>query len=353
MNIKIKELLQTVTNFKSSIDTGKYLFNWFKTNVKFRYSKQTKISNGRFNYELYGSLNPKIIFFCHLDTTTPQLAQKNVVKGDKFYGLGAKDMKGGIVALQNILTDVDTNGVGIVFYDGEESDQAGIKKILLTWRKKPMLIICPESRFNIGHTSRGLLTFEINIHGKSVHSARYWQGKNSIDGVYSYIEYINSNINKYTNNIFGTPKVTCLWIKSGESYSGEGVIPKTCNAVFEIRTTNIKLNFKLIKKLSRMFAKKKGYRLLLNLIDSYPCTNIPKKNVLILVNSIRKNKFSIHFTDPKVSGFNDVFLLWHKNKTPVVNFGPYGEGNHTSDEWVSLSSIEKTSKVYKTLIESL
>jgi acetylornithine deacetylase/succinyl-diaminopimelate desuccinylase-like protein len=46
-------------------------------------------------------------------------------------------------------------------------------------------------------------------------------------------------------------------------------------------------------------------------------------------------------------------MISSKTNIPFMGFGPYGEGNHGPNEWVSLQSIKDTKEVFKKFIEKI
>ena len=73
----------------------------------------------------------------------------------------------------------------------------------------------------------------------------------------------------------------------------------------------------------------------------------------LFLESAKQVGFEIELSDPGLSGYNDVAMISAKTGIPFFNFGPYGEGNHGADEWVSLQSIKDTKQVFKKFIGNI
>ncbi len=132
---------------------------------------------------------PKLGFIGHSDTvnyiegwnTNPFELTK---KDNKLYGLGACDMKGGIAAFLQALTETDlkslNNGIKIYITYDEEIAFEGIKKIIETNENFPEYIIVGEPTDNKVITGcKGLFAVKIYTYGDKVHSSRPDKGKNA------------------------------------------------------------------------------------------------------------------------------------------------------------------------------
>ncbi len=132
---------------------------------------------------------PLVLLVGHLDTVPSQGAPPPHLDGDRLYGLGSCDMKGGVAVMLHLLEsraviDGPFDVVG-VFYDGEEgpSDGNGLEPVLnqLEWLSSAELAIVLEpsdSEIQLG--CNGTLNATVEFRGKSSHSARPWWGENAV-----------------------------------------------------------------------------------------------------------------------------------------------------------------------------
>lgn len=139
MNQEIKKtvlILEKIISLKNEAVFGDFVFNFLKELSKFDSIKKNYIHKERFKIVATKG-TPKLIFLSHLDTVSLFEKQKFGPQKDKFYGLGAKDMKGGIAALLLALKESKkVNNLGVIFYTGEETDQAGIRSLLKNCKRK-------------------------------------------------------------------------------------------------------------------------------------------------------------------------------------------------------------------------
>ncbi len=132
---------------------------------------------------------PLVLLVGHLDTVPSQGAPPPYVDGDRLYGLGSCDMKGGVAVMLHLMEspaiiDGPYDVVG-VFYDAEEgpSSANGLEPVLqqLDWLSDAELAIVLEpsdSEIQLG--CNGTLNASVEFHGKSSHSARPWWGENAV-----------------------------------------------------------------------------------------------------------------------------------------------------------------------------
>lgn len=131
---------------------------------------------------------PTVALFGHLDTVKPAADQPCEIRGDRVFGCGASDMKGGLAVMLALLAEVPrvtaANPV-FVFYDKEEGPTAdsGLPPLFAAGAipEGIDLAFCLEptdNRLQAGCV--GGLHAEVVFAGKRAHSARPWQGENAI-----------------------------------------------------------------------------------------------------------------------------------------------------------------------------
>lgn len=132
---------------------------------------------------------PLVLVVGHLDTVPGQGAGPARVDGDRLFGLGATDMKGGVAVMIHLLeSDAVAEGpydvVG-VFYEAEEGPSAdnGLEPLLanVDWLGEAELAVVLEpsdSEIQLG--CNGVVNATVEFHGKSSHSARPWWGENAV-----------------------------------------------------------------------------------------------------------------------------------------------------------------------------
>jgi succinyl-diaminopimelate desuccinylase len=134
---------------------------------------------------------PLVLVVGHTDTVPPKPSDGPVrVEGDRLYGLGASDMKGGLAVMLELARAVGDGralavDVGFVFYDKEEGPwaESGLGPVLAqaSWLRRAALAFCLEPSDNqVQVGCLGTLHAKVSFVGKAAHSARPWQGVNAI-----------------------------------------------------------------------------------------------------------------------------------------------------------------------------
>ena len=123
----------------------------------------------------------------HLDTVRCAEDQPLRVEGDRVYGCGASDMKGGIAVMLALLERWRELGRARpvwVFYDGEEGPFSGngLQEVFASGALGSLdfaFILEPtDGALQLGCT--GSLNARVTVRGTRAHSARPWQGENAL-----------------------------------------------------------------------------------------------------------------------------------------------------------------------------
>jgi succinyl-diaminopimelate desuccinylase len=133
---------------------------------------------------------PVIALFGHSDTVRAASDQPLAIDGDRVYGCGASDMKGGLAVMLELLAeaaaDAPASTLRCVFYDREEGPAAESGLIPLleggdAVDREVVLALCLEPTDNrIEAGCVGGLHARVGFRGRRAHSARPWQGDNAI-----------------------------------------------------------------------------------------------------------------------------------------------------------------------------
>lgn len=129
----------------------------------------------------------RVLIGGHLDTVPGAGNLPHRLEGDRLYGLGACDMKGGLAIALSLAATVTNpvRDVTYVFYECEEvaSQFNGLQHIV---DREPALldatlaILMEPSNAGIEAGCQGTLRAEIRLAGVRAHSARAWMGVNAI-----------------------------------------------------------------------------------------------------------------------------------------------------------------------------
>lgn len=351
----ISSLVKINSVYPNERKIGRFVYDYFRK-LKYNPHKQ-KVDNGRYNIIVEKGLgNRTLILYSHLDTVNVVSGWKTNpfdlnVKGDRAYGLGAWDMKGGTAI--NILNFINYQPknfkLKIIFCVDEENNSKGASIFSKSKQlKNAACILSTEPAFQNG--LRGIVTgrigravYEIKISAESKHTAFY---KKNYDINY-FASQILLSINKLNKESDG--KKQYFFARKLESSSigmslpektlivlESGILPplKHSDALKELKKIVASLN----KKNENYYSAEVSFvKRDVPYLDSYQI-DLEDKFLLFLSKSIKKilNKKAIPYFRASVADENIFGAL---GKT-VLGIGPVGENAHAPNEWVSLSSLE-------------
>jgi succinyl-diaminopimelate desuccinylase len=129
----------------------------------------------------------RLILAGHTDTVPSNGHDRARIEGDRLFGLGATDMKGGVAVMLDLATTVETPAVDVtyVFYAREEvaSVHSGLKEIASA---RPDLLdgdaalLGEPTLAKLEAGCQGSLRLQVVLRGERAHTARPWMGRNAI-----------------------------------------------------------------------------------------------------------------------------------------------------------------------------
>ena len=129
----------------------------------------------------------RIVIAGHLDTVPANGNQHARIEGDRLFGLGAGDMKGGLAAQLATAIAIDKPKVDVtfVFYSGEEvaAKYNGLKQLFETHPKLvdgDVALLGEPTSAAIEAGCQGTLRVKALFEGQRAHTARPWKGRNAI-----------------------------------------------------------------------------------------------------------------------------------------------------------------------------
>ncbi len=264
------------------------------------------------------------------------------IKDDFMYGRGVCDMKGGIAAFLDALSTIDIsniNGLMIIITYDEEIGFEGINLVKNRDDIPENIIIGEPTDLIPIAFCKGCMEFSATLPGKAVHSALSPNGDNAIEKMYKYmyeLREFEKSLEKQTNDSFTIPHTTLniSTIKGGTSINS---VPDECKITFDFRT-NLKAHHDFIlNKVGEITNKYNGE---LEVITNVLPTETDVKNI----------KFYEEITGNEAGGMDYVTEGNFLNKENIVIIGPGPVTAHEANEHISVSSYEKTKKIYKKVI---
>lgn len=335
------QILKDLIGFNTIKDTeNKEIIDYIEKQLMFKGFKTDY--KGKNLIMSYGS-NPSFGFLGHTDTveyidgwnTNPFTLTK---KGNKLYGLGSCDMKGGIAAILDAILNMDLskvkNGIKLYFTYDEELGFEGIYNITKNKETFPDFMVFGEPTYNellVG--CKGLLECELYFKGLKAHSSNPDKGisanLNAIRFLNQLEKFYLDEIKEQINENYEIPYTTMNLgiIKGG---SAKNSIPADCYATLDFRLVDTKHAEKILKKINELCRK-------------YKCENVVIENIKPFMNNIEFEN------NGKTANFmTEASFVECKSKV-ILGVGPVTA--HEVNEHIEIESYEKLVKQYKKLIK--
>lgn len=139
----------------------------------------------------------KVLLAGHLDTVPLQGHVGAKVEGNRLYGLGATDMKGGLAVMIHLLEDLGTERTIGVFYAGEEGPLAGndlgpvLDTVPALADADAAIVMEPTDR-EMHAGCQGSVNATVTFLGEAAHSARPWLGVNAVTRAGEFLTFMEA-----------------------------------------------------------------------------------------------------------------------------------------------------------------
>jgi acetylornithine deacetylase/succinyl-diaminopimelate desuccinylase-like protein len=287
---------------------------------------------------------PKILFNGHLDTVPKGPGWKHEfgqVEGDRVYGRGSLDMKGGCAALLLAAQELAKNNMefAIMFTTDEEVGMAGAKAVATAHpeiSEIPLFIICEPTDLAPVTDEKGIVQFRISIYGKSAHSSMPELGKNAIVDL---MDRLNGLVE---SELFGHHRKDPVTIGINMISGGTGmnVVPESASAVVDVRFPadyTCDEMFGILKQLVRADDGTVEVELIHDLPPAR--SGISSELLAKVENLVGGRAYSVPYgTEMAVFG---------KLNPNIMVLGPGKETMaHQVDEWVDINDVLKAAELY-------
>ena len=287
-----------------------------------------------------GENGPTVILHGHLDVVPGHPEQfEPRVDGDRLYGRGAYDMKGGLAAMMCAARDLSTQSAVKVHFvcvsdeESDEDDTRGSDYLVEKGYTGDFAITGEPTDMHIGVQAKGVLALRLEVAGTAAHGATPWLGDNAVLKAVDVFRTIESMpFTRESSELFDRPSVSLGRILGGDAMNK---VPDCCAIDVDIR-----------------FLPGQSAAAILADIEAIPDTTahvvfrrdpaiVERDNpyVRLLADSVADGVPSERISIGR-DGASDIVSFLEAG-TPGVEFGPIGGGHHGPEEWVSISSLER------------
>ena len=281
---------------------------------------------------------PTLVFHGHLDVVPGHAEQFSPrIEGDRLYGRGAYDMKGGLAAMMCALRDLaDQDAVRVRFTcvpdeESEDIDTRSIDEIVRGGYEADFAITGEPTDLHVGIQAKGVLAFRMNVHGRSAHGSTPWLGDNAVLKAIDVFRRIESlPFSRESSELFDRPSVNLGRISGGDALNK---VPDLCTMVVDIR-----------------YLPEQDPGEILEQVRSIPDTEVVRTFTRVPAMVSRSNPYVIALVaavgrltrgesmSVGRDGASDAVSFLQAG-IPAVEFGPAGAGHHGPEEWVSIASL--------------
>lgn len=382
----LSDLIEIYSPYFHEEEIMEFAYNWLKErDIPVEYHRYTEDKATNFNgTNIIGRIKgrgkgPKIFLNGHLDTVTISQGWtkdplKATIEGDKLYGLGALDMKGGCAALMMAL-DLFVKNVkdfkGEIVYslvsDEEGPYGLGTDALILDGLTEEIdmsLILEPSSGFAdvqfpcICLGARGGYNYTVNLYGKASHASNPELGTDAIvDGAKLICELNNTKLKEDLK--LGKGSIAVIEFQGGGAACS--IADRASFTVFRhvVRGETKEYLIKEVEEAANRANIACKYQVVFRPaphegIDGFKPYTVDEDNEYVKkLQNVIKNVTGLYGKIEYFSSIGDFNHLGARTNAPAIIFGPYGKNYHSPDEWVSMDSLVKTCQVVYELLYSL
>jgi acetylornithine deacetylase/succinyl-diaminopimelate desuccinylase family protein len=309
-----------------------------------------------------GKVRRRVLLAPHLDTIGLPGAWTNlfrpVRRRGRLYGRGSCDTKGSVAAMFTALLRLADSGrrpeqteitfAGLI---DEESAQAGSRALVSKGLRADLAVVGEPTCLKVVTAHKGDLWFSLDTRGKAAHGSRPELGRNAVHEMARIVDVLETEyaarLKERRHPVLGHATINVGSISGGAQ---PNVVPARCQITIDRRTLPGE-NERTVRKEIGTLLRAHDLRATLVNIRKASCVPLDTDAKLPLVR---------HFLDTAgqaepagVDFFCDAAVLGEAG-IPSVVFGPGDIAQaHTADEWISLSSLERTTDLLERFLRSL
>lgn len=295
---------------------------------------------------------PSLMFCGHLDTVGVEGMDAPfdpVERGDRMYGRGAQDMKGGLAAMIDAARVVAAAGLPrgrlvVAAVVDEEFASAGAEALVRTWRADAAIVTEPTG-LQIGVAHKGFAWLDVETHGRAAHGSRPRDGRDAIldmGRILARLEALDRRLQaRPPHRWLGPPSLHASLIAGGQELSS---YPARCTLSMERRTlpgeSGADAERELHGILEILEAQDPDFRSAVRLRFERPAYEIAPDHPLPRLLGAVLTGLGCEEREAGVSYWTDAAILGAAGM-PAVLFGPGGAGLHGREEYTHVGEVRQ------------
>lgn len=329
---------------------------------------------GRFNVIsiLEGEIkDPAYVNINHMDVVPAGSGWKTepfnaVIEGNRMYGRGTADMKGGLAAGMLAFRDIVKSGrkpkrdyVFIATADEEGNAMTGAMQALKNGyvTKNSYVLDHEPSLEDIFSAHKGKTWFKITAKGVPAHGSMPWTGADAIIAMSEIICNINNKIAEFPeDDYFGRCSVCFGTIKGGNNTN---IVAEHCEVTLDMRLApplTTEGSLKLVEDaIAAATAKVAGTSATYEVIAKRPYVKLDESSKLFQeLKAVVKAETGHDCSSPVFTGYTDSGVVAAETgNIECMSYGPIGSDYHKANEWLDLDSLLRVQKVSKRIAERM
>jgi succinyl-diaminopimelate desuccinylase len=282
---------------------------------------------------------PTVIFHGHLDVV-PGLPDQYFprVDGDRLYGRGAYDMKGGLAGMMCALVDLaGQSDVRLHFLcvsdeESDEEQQRGSDYLVEQGHLGDFAITGEPTDLHVGVEAKGVLAMRIEVTGTAAHGSTPWVGDNAVLKALDVFRVIESlPFARESSDLFDRPSINLGRILGGDAVNK---VPDVCIIDVDIRFLPGQDSEAILAAVNDLRDTRvvKTFRRAPAIVQrENPFVQVLGKAIAAIAPRTERISVGRHGASD-ATAFIDAGV-------PAVEFGPEGAGHHGPEEWVSVRSL--------------
>ncbi len=381
MSQEIISLLTKLVSFNSIFPNEKnisdFLFNYlnelgFKVEKNYvsdnRYNILAEKGEGHISYLLYAHTDTVPIYGNWLDDPFKLRVSNNIA-----IGLGAADMKGGIVAILKAIEDFEPKNykLKVAFGVDEENYSLGAFEIVKTgWLADVRGILVPESSIPASKSDnagsmitlgrKGRAVYTIKIYGKSAHGVEPKKGINAIEQAANLVINLN-DFEKTSNKDMGS---NSYFVRRIEAKTLSLSIPDYAELEIDCHLVYPDNSFLLMSKLESFIKNLYDQNILKTGDRDFEIIFSPRPTPFLEPFIYSRQEPFIKIATKAVT---DIYQTHEYNYgqcvadenvfgsigIPTLTIGPVADNHHSSEEWVEIDSLVNLKNIYRKILEEI